>query len=147
MALTWDLGKIDRFNEMCYIPVVDEDGVATDKVQLNPTTESLIWATMSVGISKISDSNYVAFYKRLKCLERTGIYLLSGFDDENNVVNSNPSLEDIYFHRGLSTNVTKITEAQFCKRLGEGLMEKVHYEVKQQVKEFKNDSIIETVAV
>lgn len=147
MSLTWDVGNIEGFKELCYIPVVDEDGVATDKIQLNPITEVLIWGTMPVGISKISDSNYVDFYKRLKCLEQTGIYLLTSFDDENNVVNSNPSLEDIYFHRGFSTNVTKITEAQFCKRLGEGLMEKVHYEVKQQVKEFKNDSIIETVAV
>jgi len=147
MSLTWDVGNIEGFKELCYIPVVDEDGVATDKIQLNPITEVLIWGTMPVGISKISDSNYVDFYKRLKCLEQTGIYLLTSFDDENNVVNSNPSLEDIYFHRGLSTNVTRYTEKQFCKQLGERVLEDVTQNIKKEVKEFKNDSIIETVAV
>jgi len=147
MALTWDLGKIDGYKEVCFIPEIDLDGTISGDKQMNPVTEVLIWTTMLVGINQITDKTYVDFYKRIKLLEETGSHLLSGTDEKGNLVESNPSLQDIYFHRGLSTNATRWTEKQFCKRLGERLLENVTRNIKEEVKEFKNDSIIETIAV
>ena len=109
MALTWDLGKIEGYKEMCFIPEIDLDGTISGKKQMNPVTEVLIWGTMLVGINEITDKTYADFYKRIKLLEETGSLLLTGTDDEGNLVESNPSLQDIYFHRGLSTNATRWT--------------------------------------
>ena len=96
---------------------------------------------MLVGINEITDKTYADFYKRIKLLEETGSLLLTGTDDEGNLVESNPSLQDIYFHRGLSTNATRWTEKQFCKRLGERLLETVTQNIKAEIKEFKDDNI------
>ena len=52
MALTWDLGKIDGYKEVCFIPEIDLDGTISGDKQMNPVTEVLIWTTMLVGINQ-----------------------------------------------------------------------------------------------
>lgn len=100
MALHWELDGIENWKETC----VAEDG------KMRGETECLIWATMFVGLGKIADP--VAFWTRLTAWEAImGPISSSGEPLSFDLVNA---------HRGLVTNVSNETEAQFWKRLREG---------------------------
>lgn len=137
MALTWDISKIDNYKELCFIP--DPDPKAKpDDVHLNPVTDVLIWSTISVGFSEITEKNYGDFYRRLYALEHAGITFLRKSEDGEET-NRNPNLYEVYIHIGLKTNATKKGEKAFCKFLGEGLMDRNRYEINEEIKEFKKD--------
>ena len=65
MALTWDLRAIKDNDNLCYINKAEGE----DKGEMSPITNTLIWSTMFVGFSKITDKNYKQFHKRLIELE------------------------------------------------------------------------------
>ena len=61
MSLNWDLTTIENNKELCWVPSTEEAG----KVELHTVTNVLIWATMLVGFSKITEKNYKDFHRRL----------------------------------------------------------------------------------
>lgn len=78
-----------------------------------PRLEQMIFATIPVGINRITESNYKKFYSRYRQLQlatgRTGADI---------------ALADVKDHIGLSTNASTITDAQFKKTLTRYLEEK-----------------------
>ena len=96
MALTFDYSKCKR--DEC----VDSDGNMTS------TLESLIWATMILGIPEINDKTIKEFAFRLEFDRR----LVGTFktDGQFTVKFLTPFI-------GLRTNATKVTRAEFLKRI------------------------------
>lgn len=96
MALTWDATAVRDYDQL------------TDNERV--TRESLIWATMAIGMGEITDENAMEFYTRLSLLEKvTGA---SRFDGEGKPLFFSP--EDVKRFVGLRTNVfPKWTKAKF----------------------------------
>ena len=123
MSLDWNLTKIKNNTEVCWEK--NEDG--TDK--LNPVTESLIWLTMGIGMGSITEDNESDFYCRIAVYEKLFGTMLSYWKDSKKVsVPITP--EDIHNHVGLTTNVSKDTDAAFRKRIVENF-------VREQKRNFK----------
>ena len=115
MSLDWNLTKINNNLEVCWEK--NEDG--TDR--LNPVTESLIWLTMGIGMGSITEDNQSDFYCRVAMYEKLFGTMLSYWKDSKKVsVPITP--EDINNHIGLSTNVSKDTDAAFRKRIVENFV-------------------------
>lgn len=115
MSLDWNLTKINNNIEVCWEK--NEDG--TDK--LNPVTESLIWLTMGIGMGSITEDNQSDFYCRVAMYEKLFGTMLSYWKDSKKVsVPITP--EDINNHIGLTTNVSKDTDASFRKRIVENFV-------------------------
>lgn len=115
MSLDWNLTKISNNVEVCWEK--NEDG--TDK--LNPVTESLIWLTMGIGMGSITEDNQSDFYCRVVMYEKLFGTMLSYWKDSKKVsVPITP--EDIHNHVGLTTNVSKDTDASFRKRIVENFI-------------------------
>jgi hypothetical protein len=115
MSLDWNLKKINNNTEVCWEK--NEDG--TDK--LNPVTESLIWLTMGIGMGSITEDNQSDFYCRVAMYEKLFGTMLSYWKDSKKVsVPITP--EDIHNHIGLTTNVSKDTDASFRKRIVENFI-------------------------
>lgn len=111
MSLNWDLTNIEDYKNKCWIEKDNEHN-------LNPVTEALIFATMSVGLNEITEKNAQEFYIRLHALERLMIPYLTSWDDDG----SHPRFiewEDINDHIGLHTNASTMTPAQYRKHLFE----------------------------
>lgn len=110
MALTWDLGKIKNYEEVCFKK--NEDGTET----MTSETEAMIWATMAVGIGRITDLNAADFYSRIHFYEKVfGSFLIS-FEDGNRTEHY-LTPEIVNNHIGLHTNVGKETDAAFRTRI------------------------------
>lgn len=97
MALTYDIKKCDQ--SACWKP--DET--------MTSTCESLIWATMLVGINRITEENINEFAYRLEVDRRlNGVFSTLGDKPVT------PELLRPFV--GLSTNATVFTRLQFEKK-------------------------------
>jgi len=108
MSLNWNLEKIADYKTVCWT----EDG------GLSPTTESLIWATLAIGVGEITSKTEAEFYARINLYERTfGAFQVKlGEDGKREEVYI--TREDIRSHRGLSTNVFPMeTRTKWLKRI------------------------------
>ena len=127
MALNYKLTDIDNYNNLCWFPIPEgkvQDyrmSYTTCEVEgkeyfMNSVTNTLIWATMSVGISEITNKNWKDFYVRIHLLEELGGTFLNKV---NKLGESNPrpiEEKDVKDHIGLSTNAENLTELKFIKR-------------------------------
>ena len=130
MSLNWDLTKIKNYEELCWKK--DED----DTVRLNVVTDSLIWLTMAIGIGKITEENAPEVYGRIAAYEKLfGSFMIQFDNNGKQRVYITP--EDVNNHIGLSTNVSKETEASFRKRIVDNFMreqkQKFKYAVEEEV--------------
>lgn len=108
MALAWDATA-------CDLPTPLDDN-------LSNTRQSLIFATMVVGINEITADNARDFFLRVNFYERLmGAYRFA-VDTEKPDEGAQPLLftyEDILQFVGLRTNAGRITDAQFRKNMWE----------------------------
>lgn len=81
-------------------------------VQSEPAvTDALIWATMNIGISKITEANVNEFYKRIYLHQSLfGAYLFK--DGKEDFVTK----QDVINRIGLYTNATDETRPAYIKR-------------------------------
>lgn len=76
----------------------------------NGVTEALIWATIPVGISRITDDNAPEFFDRCEMLADVyGAPLVADGKDRR------LTFEEVKAHVGLKTNASPKTPAQFGK--------------------------------
>lgn len=120
MSLDWNISKITNNpkNTWVWIKVVkvgfaghryaNEDDKPEDITEiLNPVTESLIWATIAVGLGCITDENWKEFYYRLKMYEaHNGEPFMEHFP---------VTPEMIKAHIGLRTNVSNTRSAPVAR--------------------------------
>ena len=96
MALTWDLTAIKDSKKICWLPSQEEEG----KFELGALTNTLIWATMLVGMNSITEKTSKEFHKRLiefEVVHGEGMIVHKG---ETRM----PTLEEVQSHTGLKTN-------------------------------------------
>jgi hypothetical protein len=119
MSLNWDLKGIENYEELCWVPLTAYDHTtgeydADAKKKLNPVTNALIWATMSIGMGDITKKNWEKFADRIALLQGAKASGLLTFGLGEYYV----SREEVKQHMGLSTNVfPETTDSAFMKVL------------------------------
>lgn len=99
MPLNWNMKRVWGYEELT-------EGSEWAK------TETLIWASMAIGMSEITKDNWLEFWAR--------------FDYYNRLIrinNSEVTASDVLRRVGLSTNADDRTELQFIKTLGTRLLQ------------------------
>jgi hypothetical protein len=104
MALNWNVGKVKDFKTVCY----NADG------KVNAVTETLIWASMIIGVSDITEKNAEEFFFRITMRERLHGALRRDWSGEN-PVDVFVTWDEVKAHIGLGTNATNMTRAKFVK--------------------------------
>lgn len=127
MALHYDLGEINDYKNLCYQDA-GRDSEGNELTRIDPDTDSLIWATMAVGIGEITDRNYIEFWIRMNTLHM----LWAGM--RGDTVNVMP-LATVKAHIGLSTNVAYETSGKWFKRIVKGKTEEIQYQEERKEKE------------
>lgn len=143
MALTYDLRDIpflsraERITDEEDIAMLRRSGMpgffARDWYDLGPdnksgvepgvyvqtiTCNALIWATMAIGIHAITEKNWKDFYARLAAEEKL-------FGARRRTGDGEPlffTADEVKAHIGLHTNASRMTDAQWRKRLLENFV-------------------------
>ncbi len=109
MSLNWDISKVKNADEL--YKTVEEDGKRVSYMGI--LTESLIWATIPVGIGTITEKNAEKFFKRLRIVEAAGGNRLVHPDGRRHYI----TLEEVRRHIGLSTNASRLNDSEFIENL------------------------------
>ena len=104
MALNWNVSKVENFKTVCY----NADG------KVNGVTETLIWATMIIGMNGITEKNAEEFFFRISMREKLHGALRRDWSGEN-PVDVFVTWDEVKTHIGLGTNATNMTRAKFIK--------------------------------
>ena len=108
MALNWNLSDIKDSKDMCWVQ--GEDGDKDDKnYYLHPVTNSLIWATLIIGMGSITEKNHKEFHLRSLDLQKADGYQPLTENGEPRTF----TYEEVKAHIGLKTNVTFIGQAKW----------------------------------
>lgn len=117
MALTVDTRRIKNHKEVCY------EAETKDGFPYKPTTHYLAWGSMAIGIGEITEKNYHEVYFRHKFLNQT-----SNYDTTLPI-----TLEDVYQHIGLETNVGRPEpRGKWKNRIVKGVMAELSYSILQE---------------
>lgn len=112
MSLDYDLSKIPESIRL----VEGEPDEHGPTKRLNPITEALIFATISVGMSEITEKNWKKFADRLTIVQNLdGGYLVRPIPEIHGGITAYITDEDVKNHIGLATNASNKTDAQFNK--------------------------------
>ena len=128
MAITWDLSAIKDSKEICWIPSKDEEGM----FELGAMTNTLIWATMLIGLDSITEKNSKEFHKRLiefEVIHGDGMLV----DGEGKT--RQPNLEEIQLHIGLTTNASRMES----RKWGSNIKRMVKEEAERRIRSMDND--------
>jgi hypothetical protein len=91
MPLNWNIEKVADWQQLSQNP---------EQLQI---TDTLVWATMAIGMNKITADNYNEFYARL--------YLSQKLDGDVTVTKA-----DVKRRIGLTTNASTLTRKQFTDK-------------------------------
>jgi len=120
MSLNYDLSNVENTETVCYT----EDG------HMKPAVEAIIFATMALGLSDITDKNLPEWKQRLNILDRVGLGWFGSITDNNglsyNWFPDNALLDSL---KGLHTNAGNTTRFVFWK----SIMKQVDREVAPRV--------------
>ena len=130
MALHWDVGRVANWNNLVRLP----SGMGEGSERTHPVTETLVFATMAIGMNEITSKNWIEFYQRLRAVERvTGPTLWRHMDlpkyDERNYITP----LEVYMHIGLHTNASSMSLAKFREHLYFLSCKETHYSVFDKV--------------
>ena len=142
MSLNWSISRIEDYDNFCWQrhrePIEGherlEEMVGTQGwnwskdntyvYRLNPTTDALIWGSMSIGMGSITQANHEEVYLRYEMLRRIHGANRWTWDKETGTRVELPfTLEDIKRHIGLGTNVSLDSKAKFKNHLMRNLRE------------------------
>jgi len=130
MALKHDIKKIpDRF------AIIKGDEVQPDKI--HHITEALIWASITIGINKITKENVDEWWLRINMMMRADNFVML----YNTTIDAkyNPSIQDIKDRIGLSTNAAPRTRAQFMNLLKRKLIYNATNELEKEKQDAKKE--------
>jgi hypothetical protein len=140
MSLNYDIQKVPtKVKRILVEPEMKFPGFMTWKKNgkpyaMNPLTEKLIFATMSVGMGSINEQNASEFLARLIWVDRvsgTPRTEVTYWDKKKKKwAHRKMVLKDILDHVGLFTNVSDEPLKSWMKRLGELYYKEIHREVK-----------------
>ena len=120
MSLNYDLGEIQDYKNLCYLPdEVDEDGKET--FSINPVTRALTFLSISIGMREITKKNWQEFFIRVAPYEAVEGASLHKPGASYPAIPRPITKEDVVNHIGLATNVTTRNANEFLKNLAENL--------------------------
>lgn len=117
MPLNYSIEDVEDYKELWY---EIESGPEKGMYRLNKVTEYLTYATMFVGIQKITEENYEKFYNRLVAYEKVaGKHLMEnkGSEQVPKWIQRHIEKDEIERHIGLGTNASRMKPAEFKKSL------------------------------
>ena len=118
MSLDYHLSEIKNYKKLCWLPHEEEE----KKFYLNKVTRALTFLTMSIGMNKITTSNWKEFFIRVASHENIFGPSLFDFDEkEKEAVERYITQEEVKEHIGLSTNASRYTINEFYKLLKENM--------------------------
>lgn len=130
MSLNYDFTGIDGYETVCWI--TDDEG---NKV-VNPITDALVWATLSIGIGEITAANVNEWHSRLWAMDAVYGPSLYNVDDDGNRTPRPITVAEIRAHVGLSTNVfPKVTAITFARKLAEHLYDRARLARESEARE------------
>jgi len=112
MPLNYDYSKVKESTKT-WEPDGTFDDEGNPMGQMTEVLNSLIWTTMSIGMSSITEKNWKDFYTRMKLLGSDRSLLRR---DENGGYTVPISAQEVKDHIGLMTNASTLTKLQFLKR-------------------------------
>ncbi|RDJ35734.1 MAG: hypothetical protein DWQ19_13025 [Crenarchaeota archaeon] len=119
MSLDWSLEKVHNWEEL-----------ANNRTHRN-ITDAIVFKTMAIGISEITEKNYVEFYQRIRVWEQA--FGASMYYSEQGKRHEWPiTLFDVKRRIGLFTNASRLTEKQFLKLLSENLFRDQHRPIERE---------------
>lgn len=104
MSLNWNLSKVDDFEDT----LTDEN---------KAVTESIIFYTIFVGMSQITEENVDNFFQRVYTYEKLFGPTISYVDKDNNLCRHYIKFNDVKRLIGLRTNADNLTDAKFKTRI------------------------------
>jgi len=139
MSLDWNIGRIRDYRTVCYdrrtfdTPEEAEalartadwytdpdDASGRTAKRMSVTTGALIWASLLVGLPEITEKNAERWHRRVAAVEATNTAYRRGPDGEPVYF----TLEEVKAHVGLTTNVSRQTEAAFNSKVKRWAAEK-----------------------
>jgi len=111
MSLDWNVSNVEDFKNYCWKPT-DKEG----EVTLNPDTEMLIWASLAIGLGKITEDNVNEWRFRMLVKERIDQPIGYRFEKTKRIPYT-PSIETIRRHIGLTANVGNIVRTTWMKQV------------------------------
>lgn len=134
MSLDYVLDKIENWKEVtrCEIPEdytadqirslmtsadVFHDDAGNHTHYQNPVTVTLIWATLTVGLPKITEKNFKEFWLRLRVSDILMGYPIQVLQEDGSTEGRHLTLEEVKQHIGLSTNGCTETHTKFFSRM------------------------------
>ncbi len=115
MALNWNVKNVENWKEL----FTEENEQGYSKMIL--IYERILFMTIQVGISDISEKNWKKFYNRVYMLERVGG---AGYYSTLELLDGTEKMQPIYITEddvkrmiGLRTNASEFSKTQFLKKL------------------------------
>ena len=96
MTFRVDLRNIKNREEICFVP----GGNNVDGYEYTEVTNYIVWTGLVLGVSEITEKNYVEVAARHEFLEKGRV-----------------TLEDVKKHIGLKLNVTDESNAKWLRRI------------------------------
>ena len=127
MSLNWNIEDVVNHEEVAirHDSYGDNDHLTREELTQSLITQAVVFRTMAVGIGRITEENATEFATRSKMYEEmNGMSLYIAGEDYS------LTLEDITRRIGLTTNVSKWTDAQFGKIMLKRLRERAEYSVR-----------------
>ena len=118
MSLDWRVNDIANYKELCWQATGEKNKDGDDTFRLNPVTDALVWATMTVGIPRITEKNWKEFFVRQGAVDHVCGPALSNRKTGKSMLTE----EAIHAHIGLATNASTITAAKFLKNLEDNVV-------------------------
>lgn len=106
MSLNWDVTKVKNHDVVCF------DAGEHEGRSLRVETHCLIFATIGVGLGRITAANAEEFAARLNILQDLNGALMGNAEGEVRITR-----EDVLAHVGLSTNVPDESRSAWLKRV------------------------------
>lgn len=114
MALVWDVGNVHNWEEVCLIEATEDrpgDGVKKGEKIWHPVTNAIVWASISVELGGITETNAEQWYARLHIIERLfGPMLIRG---SSHVGAPEITADEVRAHIGLTVNVSPKSDAKW----------------------------------
>ena len=113
MSLDFDVSGIANYSE--HFP-------DTPNGEWNGTIQSLVWASMAIGLNPITEKNAVEFYQRMNLwIEHIGPFFrrFEEVDGEMQAVPIKPTLDDVKKAVGLQTNVSFMTRTAYMRKFAD----------------------------
>ena len=126
MSLDWSVKDVADWETVCRIEAPEDEpmhGISKGDLLWNPVTTALVWATIDVGLGRITAENAGEFFARLRHQELLfGAKLVRAVDENGERPEGTAAMitpAEVLAHVGLSTNVADESRSRWLKRMGE----------------------------